>query len=53
MWMYPGPCCPNCPFFVELGDAEINTRIWGVLAYGADLNFGSGLVPLREGVDNT
>jgi hypothetical protein len=34
-----------------LGDAEINTWIRGVLAYGADLNFSSGLAPLREGVD--
>jgi hypothetical protein len=31
---------------------EINSQIEGVLAHGADQNFGSSLVPLREGVDN-
>jgi hypothetical protein len=36
-----------------LDDTEINTRIRGVLAHGANLNPGSGLVPLREGVNNT
>jgi hypothetical protein len=54
--MYSGPSCPDSPFSVELVDAEINTLIWGrgggVLAYGADLIFGSGPVPLREGVDD-
>jgi hypothetical protein len=50
MWLYPGPSCHDHPFFAELGDTEINTRTWGVLAHGADLNFGSGPVPLREGV---
>jgi hypothetical protein len=37
--MYPGPNCPVHPFSVELGDTEL-----------ADLKFGSGLIPLREGV---
>jgi hypothetical protein len=37
--MYPGPNCPVHPFLVELGDTEL-----------ADLKFGSGLIPLREGV---
>jgi hypothetical protein len=32
----------------DLG-VEINTRVQGVLAHGADLNLGSGPVPLREG----
>jgi hypothetical protein len=50
MWMYPGSSCLNYPFFVELGDIEINTRIRGVLAHGADLNYGSGPVPLMEWV---
>jgi hypothetical protein len=50
MWMYLGPSCPDRPFS-ELGDTEINTRIHGVLAHGAVLNLGPGLVPLREGVD--
>jgi hypothetical protein len=49
--MYSGPSCPDSPFSVELGDAEINTQIQGVLADGADLNFGSGSIPLRQGVD--
>jgi hypothetical protein len=42
MWMYPGPICPDRPFSTELRDAEINTRIQGVLANGVDMNFGSG-----------
>jgi hypothetical protein len=52
MCMYSGPSCPDRPFFVELGSVEINNRIQGVLAHGADLNFGSGSVPLWEGFDN-
>jgi hypothetical protein len=52
MWMYLGPSCPNRPFSEELGDTEINTQIRGVLAHGANLNFGSGPVPLREGVES-
>jgi hypothetical protein len=31
MWMYPGPSCPDHPFYVELGDTKINTWIWGFL----------------------
>jgi hypothetical protein len=50
MRIYPGPNCPDRPFSVELGDMEINTRIRGFLAHGADQNFGSVLVPLRERV---
>jgi hypothetical protein len=52
MWLYLGPSCPDRPFSIELGDTVINTRIRGVLAHGADLNLGSGLIPLREVVDN-
>jgi hypothetical protein len=52
MWMYPGPCCPDHPFSIELDDTEINTWIRGVLAHGADLNLGSSLIHLRERVDN-
>jgi hypothetical protein len=52
MWMYLGPSCPDRPFSAELGDTKISTQIWGVLAHGADLNFGSNPAPLREGVDN-
>jgi hypothetical protein len=37
MWMYPGPSCPNRLFSKELGDAEVNTRIHGVLAHGVDV----------------
>jgi hypothetical protein len=48
--MYPGPSCLDRPFSLELEDTEINTQIRGVLAHGADLNFGSGPIPLREGV---
>jgi hypothetical protein len=52
LWMYLGLSCPDHPFSVELDDTEINTQIRGVLAHGADHNFGSGPIPLREGVDN-
>jgi hypothetical protein len=52
MWMSPGPCCPDRYFSLELDDMEINSRIQGVLAHGADKNFIFGPVPLREGVDN-
>jgi hypothetical protein len=52
MWLYPGPSCPDRPFSEELNDMEINTRIRGILAHGADLNFGLGPIPLREGVDS-
>jgi hypothetical protein len=34
MLMYPGPICPNRPFFVELGDMEISTWVRGALAQG-------------------
>jgi hypothetical protein len=46
-----GPSCPNRPFSTELGDTEITTQIWGVLAHGVHLNFGSDSILLREGVD--
>jgi hypothetical protein len=52
MWMHPRPSCPDGPFSVKLGDTEINTRIRGVLAPGADLSLGSSSVPVRERVDN-
>jgi hypothetical protein len=52
MWMYPGPSYLDHPFSIELDDTEINSRMRGVFAHGADLNFGSGPVPLREGVDS-
>jgi hypothetical protein len=52
MRMYQGPSCPDHPFSVELGDTEINTRIWGILAHGAVMNIGSSLVPLTEGVES-
>jgi hypothetical protein len=52
MWMYSRPSCPDHPFSTEMGDTEISIQIQGVIAHGADLNIGSGPVPLREGVDN-
>jgi hypothetical protein len=52
MWMYPGSCCPNRPFSIELSDMEINTCIWEILSHGADLYFLSGQVHLSEGVDS-
>jgi hypothetical protein len=53
MWPYPGPSCPDCPFFKELSNAEINTWIHRVLAYEANLNPRAGPAPLREGVNST
>jgi hypothetical protein len=52
LWMYTGPSCPNRPFSTHLDDTDINTQIWGILAYVANLDFGSGPVPLRERVKN-
>jgi hypothetical protein len=52
MWIYLGPSCPDHPFSTELDGTEINTWIQGVLAHGADQNFGSSPVLLGEGVDN-
>jgi hypothetical protein len=52
MRIYPGPNCPDHPFSARLGNMEINTQIRGVLAHGADQNFGSSLVPLRKWVYN-
>jgi hypothetical protein len=43
---YPGLSYPNHPFSEELGDININTWVQGVLAFGANLNLGSGPVPL-------
>jgi hypothetical protein len=47
-----GANSPDHPFSTELSGMEINTWIRGVLAYGADQNFGSSPVPSREGVDS-
>jgi hypothetical protein len=52
MRMYPGPSCPGRPFSTELDDTNVNTRIRGVLAHGADLIFSSSPVSLREGVNS-
>jgi hypothetical protein len=52
MWMYPGPSHHDRPFSAEFDDTEVNTQIRGVLAHGADQNFGTGLVPLREVVNS-
>jgi hypothetical protein len=53
MWLYLRPSCPTYPFSEKLCDAEVNTRIYKVLAYGADLNPRADPAPLREGVDST
>jgi hypothetical protein len=36
---------PDCPFYVELGNTGINTRIGGALAFGVNPKFGLGLYP--------
>jgi hypothetical protein len=53
MWLYLGPSCPYRPFSEELGEVEINIRIYKVLDHGADPNLGANPTPLREGVDIT
>jgi hypothetical protein len=53
MWLYSGPSCPDSPFFVELGKAEINTCVHKVLSHRANLNPGAGPAPLMERVDST
>jgi hypothetical protein len=53
MWLYPGPSCLDHPFSKELGEVEINTQIYKVLAHGVDPNPGASPTPLREGVDST
>jgi hypothetical protein len=50
MWTYPGPCCPDSSFSVELDDIEINSQNQGILVHGANQNSGHIPVPLREGV---
>jgi hypothetical protein len=47
-----GPKLSRPSLLPELGDTDINTRIRGVLAHGADMNLGSGPIPLREGIDS-
>jgi hypothetical protein len=51
--MYTGASCPYRPFSNELGDVEINTRIYKVQAHGADLNPMVSPAPFREGVNGT
>jgi hypothetical protein len=50
MCVYLGPGYPDRSFCTELDDVEINTRIRGILVYGADLNSGPNPIPLREGI---
>jgi hypothetical protein len=50
MWMHPGPSCSDHSFSVELGNAEIDAQIGRILIQGVHQNFGSSLIPLREGV---
>jgi hypothetical protein len=52
MWMYLGPSCPDRPFSVDLADTDIHMQVRRVLAHWANLNLGSSLVPLTEGVDS-
>jgi hypothetical protein len=52
MWMYLEPSCLDRPFFEELDDTKINTRIRGVLTHGTILDLGTSPAPLREGVDS-
>jgi hypothetical protein len=50
MWRYPGPSYPSCSFLAELTDVEVDTRVWRILALRVNQHFGSGPVPLKDGV---
>jgi hypothetical protein len=50
MWRYLGPDCPNHSFQAKLGDAEVDTHVWGILALGVDRRTGPNSVSLRDGV---
>jgi hypothetical protein len=50
MWRYPGPDCLDRSFQAELGDAELDTRVQGILALGVNRRTSPSLVSLREGV---
>jgi hypothetical protein len=53
MWLYSGPSCPDRPFSEELGEAEVNTQFYKVLAYEADPNREVRPTLLGEGVNST
>jgi hypothetical protein len=50
MWMYQRPGYPNRSFSAELDNAEINSRIRGILVHRVDQDPGPSPIPLREGV---
>jgi hypothetical protein len=50
MWRYPGHSCHHCSFPIELVNAEVDTRVWRILALKVNWYSGSGPFPLRDGV---
>jgi hypothetical protein len=46
----PGPGCSGSCFSAELDNAEIDTRVWRILALGAHRNSVPSSIPLRERV---
>jgi hypothetical protein len=53
MWLYSGPSFLDRPFFEELGEAEIKTQVYKVLAYGANPNPRAGPSLFREGIGSS
>jgi hypothetical protein len=50
MWRYPWPSCPDRSFSAELVGAEVDSWVRRILALKAHQHFGSGPIPLRDGV---
>jgi hypothetical protein len=50
MWLYLGPCCPDCPSSEELSVAEVDTWIHKVLDLSVNPNLEVGPAPLQGGV---
>jgi hypothetical protein len=50
MWRYSGPGCPDRSIQAELGDVEVNTHVWGILALGVNRRTSPSPISLREGV---
>jgi hypothetical protein len=49
LWRYLGHGCPNRSLQAELEDAEVDTRVWGILALVVNQRTSPSLVSMREG----
>jgi hypothetical protein len=50
MWRHPGPNCPDHSILAEPTIVEVNSWVQRILALKAHQHFGSGQIPLRDGV---